>query len=86
MKATDRKAWLESHIKEVELKEKQGLYIHVDEVHAMLSGLFKELDLKLHTLPDEIERQVGITPEQLSALDAEINAVRLRLVAEGARE
>lgn len=81
MKPAERKAQIESQIKYVELKAVLGKYTVTDETHQYIAEKFKVLDLQLATLPDEVERQVGITPEQLSIIDNCVNKMRRMLLS-----
>lgn len=80
MKPTDRRAMVAYEIDWIELMHKRKEYLNANEVHEFLAERFKEMDLRLATMPDEIERQAGLSPEQLSVVDRVINDIRPLLV------
>jgi len=81
LKPSDRKALIESQIKYVELQAILGRYTSTDETHSFIAEKFKALDLHLATLPDHIERECGLTPEQLTSVDREVDKMRRTLTA-----
>jgi len=81
LKPADRKSLIESQIKYIELQHARGKYTVTDETHSYIAEKFKNLDMHLATLPDHIERECGLTPEQLSSVDREIDKMRRMLTA-----
>jgi len=77
----ERKYQVESEIKYIELQDLLGDYTITHETHRFIAEKFKELDLGLSAIPDEIERAAGLTPEQLSVVDRVLNKIRRNLVA-----
>lgn len=81
LKPTDRKAYYESELKRIELEAVLGNYMHTDEAHQYLADLFKEMDLRLSILPDNIERKEGIKAELTLSIEQEVDKIRLLLVS-----
>jgi len=79
LKPAERKAVIESQLKYVELQVKLGNYVSTDDLHHFIAEKFKVIDISLSTLPDHIEREVGLSPEQLAIVDREIDKLRVTL-------
>jgi len=79
LKPGERKAIIESQLKYVDLQAKLGFYTSTDALHYFIAEKFKTIDIALSTLPDHIEREVGLSPEQLAIVDREIDKLRLLL-------
>jgi len=81
LKPAERKALIDSQIRFIDLQAALGLYTHTDDTHTFLADKFKTLDLQLATLPDQVEREAGLSPEQLTIIDREVDKMRLMLIA-----
>jgi len=80
LKPSDRKMLIESQIKFVDLQDIRGKYTHTDESHQYLADKFKKLDMQLAILPDQVEREAGLTPEQLSIIDRCVDTMRREIL------
>jgi len=83
MTPQDRKAMVEYESKMIDLQAKNREYVLLEDMRMFLAERFKKMDLLLSTLPDEVERQVGIEPDQLVVIDNVIDTIRTQLVYDG---
>lgn len=81
LKPGDRKAFYESELKRYEVEERSGQLIPSERGNRYLANLFKEMDLRLSMLPDNIERKEGIKPELVLSIEQEVDKVRLLLIS-----
>lgn len=79
----DRKAWYDSEARRRDLQIKDRELIPVGEVERVVATAFSAIAQGLRSLPDNIERRTGCTPEIIEAidmaLDAEMNALADKL-------
>lgn len=73
---TDRKAWYESEKTRLLLQEKARELIPVGEVEVAIATAFSAIAQDLASLPDNIERRTGCSPEVVAALEDAIDAAR----------
>ncbi len=78
----DRRAYFEAEKSRLDVEERVRNLIPVDEVRTELGRAFKSVDLGLSKLGDDVERQVGLTPEQIAAVNRCVDQMRLALVSE----
>jgi hypothetical protein len=83
---SDRNAWYQSELRRVDLELKSQQLIPAAEFEAGLADMAKDLVQFLETLADQLERDAGLTPEQIDALHLSIDRQRQslyeRIVAE----
>lgn len=73
---TDRKAWYESEKTRLLLQEKARELMPVGEVEVAIATAFSAISQDLASLPDNIERRTGCSPEIVAALEEAIDAAR----------
>ena len=61
----DRKDWYESENKRIAVEKEKGRLIPDDEFEKALADTFKKLKTVLVTLPDVLERDANMTPQQV---------------------
>ena len=71
-----RKLHYEAEIKKVLLGEALGKLIPAEEVRMVLADTFRILVKGFENLPDELERDLGMTAEQCKYVKTKINAMR----------
>lgn len=79
IKPADRKSLVEADIKIIQRDRELGNTVLVEEVREFLSGVFKDMDNRIAVWADEVEREVGLDEEQMTALNRQINEVRLMM-------
>ncbi len=78
----DRDRWYSSEIKRLDFEEQMGALVRVEDMAQAIGVTFKKLALMLDTLPDVLERDVGMTPQQISAMCRIIDTQRSDLYAQ----
>lgn len=71
-----RRAWFQSEQARIAVMEKARQLIPAAEVETEMANLCKRVVQWIDTLPDQMERDAGLTPAQVDALHA--SAMRLR--------
>lgn len=88
MLPSDRKAWYESETKRRALQVQDRELIPAGEVERVVATAFSAIAQGLRSLPDNIERRTGCTPDIVEAidlaLDAEMSALADKLTELGA--
>lgn len=79
MKPADRKMYYESEKARVDLEEKLGQLIQTDAAHKFMAALFKDMDLSIAMISDEIERECGLNHEQYVSLERQLDKMRVKL-------
>lgn len=83
MLPSDRKAWYESETKRRALQVQDRELIPAQEVERVVATAFSAIAQGLRSLPDNIERRTGCTPDIVEAidvaLDSEMNALADKL-------
>jgi len=74
-----RNSWYQSEHRRVSLEAMQGRLIPVDQVEGDMATLAKDLVQFLGSLPDVLERDFALTPEQTSGMHDAIDKERDRL-------
>lgn len=69
MLPSDRKAWYESETKRRALQVQDRELIPADEVERVIATAFSAIAQGLRSLPDNIERRTGCTPDVVEAID-----------------
>jgi hypothetical protein len=67
-----RNAWYQSEMRRMEVEMRARQLIPAAEVEGEMSALTKEIVQFLDTLPDQLERDVNLSPEQVDAMNAAI--------------
>ena len=85
-----RNSWYQSESKRIQVETRAGLLIPASEHEAQLAVMTKDIAQFLETLPDQLERDVALTPEQVDAMHNEIDRRReelyQRVVSEAAEQ
>lgn len=71
---TDRKAWYESETKRRALQVQDRELIPASDVERVVATAFSAIAQGLRSLPDNIERRTGCTPEIVEAIDMALDA------------
>lgn len=79
MPPDQRNYWYQSESKRIDVETRAGLLIPASEHEADLAVMVKDLAQFLETLPDQLERDVALTPEQVQALHDGIDRRRQEL-------
>ncbi|OEY66810.1 hypothetical protein BG841_10325 [Marinobacter sp. X15-166B] len=90
MLPSDRKAWYESETKRRALQVMDRELIPTEEVERVVATAFSAIAQGLRSLPDNIERRTGCSPDIVEAidlaLDAEMEALADKLTELGSLE
>lgn len=78
---SDRNMWFQSENRRVELEMRCQQLIPAAEVEAKLAFVVSACVQFGVTLPDQLERDLGLTPEQVEAVSALVDRQRLALYA-----
>lgn len=70
----ERKAWYDSEIKRRELQERDRELIPAVELEACIARVFGALSQGLRSIPDNLERRIGCSPDVAEAVDRIIEA------------
>lgn len=76
MHPADRKAWMESELKRIELFEKKGQYIECEDYREDLAFSFKTLIQGIENLPDILERECNLNMQQFGRMQQAIDDLR----------
>lgn len=79
MPPRERRDWYEGERVRLEVQELKGELVRIDQYRAEMARILKSLADTLETLPDELERQAGLTPHQAERLISVLDAERSRL-------
>lgn len=71
-----RNAWYQSEMRRMEVEMRARTLVPASEVEAEISDLVKAWVQFLDTLADQLERDVGLTPEQVDGLNEAIGKQR----------
>lgn len=74
-----RNAWFQSENKRMDVEIRARQLIPAAEHEADLATMAKDLAQFLETLPDQLERDVGLAPEQVEAMHQQIDRRRQEL-------
>jgi hypothetical protein len=72
----ERNAWYQSELRRIDLGLKSQQLIPAAQFEAELADMAKDLVQYLETLADQLERDAGLTPEQIEALQESIDRQR----------
>lgn len=75
----DRKDWVQSELALNKLRQEAGKLCQVEDVREQMARIVKPIDTLLDTLADVLEREAGLTPEQVEAVVASCDRARARL-------
>lgn len=76
MHPTDRRAWFQSENERLKFEKDQRHLVPDDEVAREMALIVKAVANGLDSLPDELERECGLTPEALDMVQSKIDALR----------
>ena len=82
LKPLDRRAWYQSEAERMSVETKAGQLIPAGEVEAEMAELARGFVQFLDTLGDQLERDVGLTAEQVDAVNKSIAKQRAALYAQ----
>jgi len=72
----ERNAWFASELRRLETELKTGQLVPAAELESSLADNAKTLVQFLETLPDQLERDANLLPEQIEAMHASIDRAR----------
>lgn len=72
----DRKDWYDSELRRLEYEQKTGVLVAADDMRTTVAEALKPVMLGLETLTDVVERDAGLTPEQATVIQREIDRMR----------
>lgn len=75
----DRNAWFASELRRLETELKAGQLVPAAEHESDLADMTKTLVQFLETLPDQLERDANLHPEQIEAMHGSIDRARVAL-------
>jgi phage terminase Nu1 subunit (DNA packaging protein) len=67
----DRKDWYDSELKRTELERKSGLLIPAGDAQVAIATAFSVISQHLRSMPDNLERRIGISPELAEQIERE---------------
>lgn len=76
MDPSDRDRWFASEKRRLEMEQLVGTLVPYDQVAATFAESFKRVAAALDTMTDVIEREVGLSPEQVGEMQKIIDGVR----------
>ena len=80
----ERRHWYESEVKRLKVETEKGHLIPAEDHEAALVDSYKSLKTTLITLPDVLERDVGLSPSQIeraeNIVDVTLSELHQRLV------
>lgn len=76
-----RKAWYQSEISRLQVETNTRQLIPAGEVEAEFADLIKSLVQYLDTLGDQLERDCGLTPEQVERVNETVTSLRAQWYA-----
>lgn len=79
MDPKDRKDWYDAENKRLAYEKHCGELIPAEEVRDVVAEAFKMLVFALDTLPDRVEHEVGLQPDQLKVFLASVDDARQSL-------
>lgn len=77
-----RKDWYDGEMRRLELNKRKGQLLEVDEMRLTWAETIKSMMLSLETLVDVIERDVGLSPQQIERIQDIIDGQREALYIE----
>lgn len=75
----ERDAWYSSENRRIQFEISQKQLIKADEAGAKIAETFKKVALAVDTLADVLERDVGLTPEQIQRINSITDGIRTDL-------
>ena len=84
MHPKDRKDWYQSENERLKFEKDQRHLVPDDEVAREFAILVKAVANGLDSLPDELERECGLSPEALEMVQSKIDAMRETIYGEAA--
>lgn len=78
----ERDKWYASEIKRLELETRMGRLLDAEETRQRIAETFKRIATSLDTMCDVIEREAGLTPEQVTEMQRIIDQMRAELFAQ----
>lgn len=72
----DRDAWYSSENKRLQFQTKEGQLLDRDETQQLLAETLKKVALTFDTLADVMERDVGLSPEQIKKVNEVADNIR----------
>lgn len=72
----ERKHHFEAKLKERQLQEEEGLLVRTSEARETFASALKGLSLGLDIIPDRIELQCGLAPDQIAAMQSIIREIK----------
>ena len=82
LKPFERRAYYQGELDKLKLQVERGELVPSFEVEAQMARLFKLITRALDTLPDILERDVGMTNRQLERMDRLLDELRTALYGE----
>lgn len=79
LQPADRKNWYESEVKRLAVEKEQGRLIQDDDHESALVEAFKQLKSVLITLPDVLERDANLSPEQVIKAESVMDGTMTQL-------
>lgn len=76
MDPADRDRWFASEKRRLEMEQLVGTLVPYEQVAATFAESFKRVAAALDTMTDVIEREVGLSPEQVAEMQKIIDGVR----------
>lgn len=86
LKPLDRRAWYQSERERMAVESEARQLIPAIEVQAEFAEMARTFVQFLDTLGDQLERDIGLTPEQVDAMNASIAKQRAELYADTVSE
>ena len=82
MSPKNRKDWYEGELRRVDIAKKKGQLLALEDVRQTWAETLKQIMLTLDTLVDVIERDIGLTTDQIKAIQSVIDMQRENLYQE----
>jgi hypothetical protein len=79
LKPADRKAFWESELKKLEFEIKTKEVILSQVISTKLADIFKDMDLHIAKMCDEIERECGLDVDQRDSVERQLDELRSKL-------
>lgn len=73
MHPKDRKDWYDGETKRIEIQKRKRELVPADEVEEVVSTAFSVVSQSLLSLPDLLERECALNPEQIDACRASVH-------------
>ena len=72
----DRKAWFASEKDRLQVAQAQGELVDVQDAREQLAALVKILASACDSIPDDLERELRLTPATVALIEAKLDALR----------